>query len=88
MISQKDVISCISKALKIPSKKIKITSSDIDIEEWDSLGHLNILLNLDKKLKGKVIKIKSMSEAYSVKKIISILKKNKLLKWVVFQLQT
>ena len=88
MISQKDVISCISKALKIPSKKIKITSSDIDIEQWDSLGHLNILLNLDKKLKGKVIKIKSIYEAYSVKKIISILKKNKLLKWVVFQLQT
>lgn len=88
MISQKDVISCISKALKVPSKKIKITSSDKDIEQWDSLGHLNILLNLDKKLKGKVIKIKSISEAYSVKKIISILKKNKLLKWVVFQLQT
>ena len=51
MISQKDVISCISKALKVPSKKIKITSSDKDIEQWDSLGHLNILINLDEKLK-------------------------------------
>ena len=61
--------------MKVPPKKIKITSSDKDIEQWDSLGHLNILLNLDKKLKGKVIKIKSISEAYSVKNNINSEKK-------------
>ena len=80
MISNKDVFSCISKGLKIPIKKIKINSSDKDFEEWHSLGHLNILLNLDKILKGKALKIKDISEAYSVKEIIKILKKNKLLK--------
>jgi len=80
MISQKEALSCISKALKIPNAKIKINSSDKDFEEWDSLGHLNILLSLDKILKGKVITIKTIAEAYSVKKILTILKKNKLLK--------
>ncbi len=80
MISEKNVINCIAKSLKISSKKLTINSSDKDFEEWDSLGHLNIMLNLDKLLKGKVLKLKNISESYSVKKIILILKKNKLIK--------
>lgn len=80
MISEKQVITCISKALKIPEKKISIKSSDKDFDQWDSLGHLNILLGLDKILKGKALKIKNIAETYSVKDLIKILKKNKLLK--------
>ena len=80
MISEKNVINCIAKSLKISSKKLTINSSDKDFEEWDSLGHLNIMLNLDKLFKGKVLKLKNIPESYSVKKIILILKKNKLIK--------
>ncbi|MDC0961113.1 acyl carrier protein [Candidatus Pelagibacter sp.] len=79
MITKKQAISCISKALKVPLGKININSSDKNFENWDSLGHLEILLNLDKALKGKAIKIKDLAQAYSVKKILTILKKNKLL---------
>tara|TARA_X000000950_G_C13512063_1_gene496138 strand:+ start:223 stop:465 length:243 start_codon:yes stop_codon:yes gene_type:complete len=79
MLTKKQVISCISKALKIPSSKININSTDRNFERWDSLGHLEILMNLDKALKGKAIKIQDLAQAHSVKKIFSILKKNKLL---------
>ena len=79
MITKKQAISCISKALKVPIKKIDINSNNRDFEKWDSLGHLEILMNLDKALKGKAIKIEDLAQAYSVKKIFSILKKNKLL---------
>ncbi len=79
MLTKKQVISCISKALKIPSSKININSTDRNFEKWDSLGHLEILMNLDKALKGKAIKIQDLAQAYSVKKIFSVLKKNKLL---------
>lgn len=79
MITKKQVITCISKALKIPSNKISINSSDKDFEKWDSLGHLEILMNLDKTLKGKAINIQDLAQADSVKKIFSVLKKNKLL---------
>ena len=79
MITKKQVITCISKALKIPSNKININSSDKDFEKWDSLGHLEILMNLDKTLKGKAINIQDLAQADSVKKIFSVLKKNKLL---------
>lgn len=79
MLTKKQVISCISKALKIPSSKININSTDRNFERWDSLGHLEILMNLDKALKGKAIKIQDLAQAHSVKKIFSVLKKNKLL---------
>ena len=87
MLTKKQVISCISKALKVPNSKISINSSDKDFERWDSLGHLEILMSLDKTLKGKAIKIEDLAQAHSVKKILSILKKNKLLNWVVFLFQ-
>jgi|TARA_X000000950_G_scaffold214902_1_gene258605 acyl carrier protein len=79
MITKKQVISCISKALKVPNSKININLSDKNFENWDSLGHLEILMNLDKALKGKAIKIEDLAQAYSVKKIFTVLKKNKLL---------
>ena len=54
-------------------------SKDKDFERWDSLGHLEILLNLDKALKGKAVKIEDLSDANNVKKIFAALKKHKLL---------
>ena len=80
MISKKEVIICISKALKVPAQNIKDNFKSDDCDEWDSLGQLNIMMSLDKKLKGKVVKIKEISEANSLKKIYKILQKNKLLK--------
>ena len=79
MITKKQVISCISKALEVPNTKIKDNSTDEDFEKWDSLGHLEILLSLDKILKGKAIEIEDLAQAYSVKKILTVLRKNKLL---------
>ena len=79
MINQKKVISIISKSLKVSSSKISINSSDKDFKRWDSLGHLEILLNLDKALEGKATKVAGLAQAYSVKKILTVLKKNKLL---------
>ena len=51
-----------------------------DIEEWDSLGHLEILTKIDKETKGKAGKIKNLSSSQSLKEIFEILKKNKLIK--------
>ena len=79
MITKKQVITCISKALKVPGSKVKDSSTDKDFERWDSLGHLEILMNLDKALKGKAIKINDLAQAHSVKKILLVLKKNNLL---------
>ena len=54
MLTEKKVISIISKSLKT---KITINSNTNNIESWDSIGHLEILASLDKLSKGKISKI-------------------------------
>tara|TARA_B100001121_G_C18624823_1_gene591199 strand:+ start:997 stop:1239 length:243 start_codon:yes stop_codon:yes gene_type:complete len=80
MLDKQELFILISKALKIPKKKINLNLKVGDIEEWDSLGQLEILIKIDKQTKGKAGKIKNLSECESVKKIYECLKKNKLLK--------
>ena len=74
MLNEGKVISSISKSLKT---KITINSSVKNTENWDSIGHLQILANLDKLTKGKISKIEEFSEADSVQSIIKILKKKR-----------
>jgi acyl carrier protein len=78
-LMEKDIFKCIEVTLELSSKKIDIDSEMKEIEEWDSLGHLAILVALDKKFNGKVSKIDEMASADTVKKIINLLKLNKLI---------
>jgi len=78
MISEKKVISIIQSVLGAENK-INLKSSSNNTEDWDSLAHLNILEKLDKVSKGKAGNIAELATAGSVKKILSILKKKKLL---------
>jgi len=79
-ISKKEIFQIVAKSLQVSEKKIDEKVSFNNFQEWDSMSHLNILIALDQKLSGKAQKIKELSEAYSVKKIIQILNKKKLLK--------
>ena len=78
--NEKNIIKCVAKGLQISLKKINISSSFKNIDKWDSLGHLNILTELDNSLNGKAFKLAGLAKAYSVKEIIKILKTHKLLK--------
>ena len=74
MLTDKKVISIISKSLKT---KITINSNINNTENWDSIGHLEILASLDKISKGKISKINEISNTTSVKSIIRVLTKKK-----------
>lgn len=78
-MNEKDVIEIIEIALKLEDSHIDIDSSVNNVEEWDSLGHLGVLVALDKAFDGKVGSIKLMAEANSVAKILEILKANSLI---------
>ena len=78
--SKKDVIKVIAKSLGVSEKKINEKTSSKNWDKWDSMSHLTILISLDKMLSGKAQKIQELSNAYSVKKILKILSKKKLLK--------
>ena len=79
-ITKKEVFNCIAKALKLNPKKINIDSNSDNTRNWDSLGQLNIITELDKKLKGKTFEINKLANAHSSKKLIELLKSKKLLK--------
>ena len=78
-MTENDLFKLIKTSLKT-SKKIDLKSASRNIEEWDSLGQLSILTTLDKRFKNKATKLTKLATAETVKDIVSILKKAKLVK--------
>lgn len=78
-ISQANVIAVIEKALEMEAGLLREDTRAEDIETWDSLGQLSMLVALDKLFDGKVANITDMAEADSVAKILNILKLHSLL---------
>ena len=72
-----ELCSILNSAMEIDT--LTVQSSMDDIEEWDSLGHLNILAALDSRLDGKIADISAMAEASSVESIVEILTEHKLM---------
>jgi hypothetical protein len=54
--------------------KLTISSSMDNTPEWDSLTHLSILSALDSAYNGRVAAIPEIGSAYSVERIIDLLK--------------
>lgn len=75
-----ELLKLISGALNIDLSNLKIDSLQENIEEWDSLGHLNILVQLDKATNGKASTLPELVEAKSVGDLIKVLSNNNLLK--------
>lgn len=73
----KELCSILNSAMEIDT--LTFESSMDDIEEWDSLGHLNILAALDSRLDGKIADISALAEASSVVSIVEILTEHKLM---------
>ena len=78
-ISVSIVVSAIEQALNIQPGLILESTRAEQIEAWDSLGHLSILVALDKLFEGKLAQIGEMADANSVPKILSVLKTHELL---------
>ena len=77
--AKNDIVKIIAKILKVSVEKVEKIDNYTKIESWDSLAQLDIISALDKKLKGQLSKIKNIAEITSIKKIISLLKKNSLI---------
>ncbi len=78
-ITQNDIIATIEKALELQPGSLTETTLTDEIENWDSLGQLSILVALDKLFDGKIAGIREMAEADSVGKILVILRQHSLL---------
>lgn len=72
-MNKKEFITTLLKCLNIKKKK------NLENLSWDSLGHLTILIELEKKFPNKITSIKNISEANNQKKLFKLLKSKKLL---------
>ncbi len=68
-MNKKDIFQLISKNLKVPEEDINIETSSKNFGAWDSLAHLRIILELEKRSNIKV-RNDQIGELNSVKKII------------------
>ena len=78
-IYQSDVIAVIENALELKLGSLGDATRFEDIESWDSLGRLSVLVALDTLFDGKIANISEMAEAKSIPEIINILKVHSLL---------
>ena len=67
--SKEDIVKIIAKILKMSPQKIEKIDNYTKMDSWDSLAQLDIISAIDIKLKGKINKIKNISEVKSVKKL-------------------
>ena len=76
-LNNKKLFSIISKLLEVSPSKISLKTSSENLDEFDSLGILNIATYFEKKTNNKKLKyyIKDFS---SIKNIIKFLEKNNI----------
>lgn len=71
-----DIIMIAAETFKLDSKDLKLTDSSLTVEGWDSLAHLNLIVNLEEHFKVKlstqeVMNLQTLSDAQKI-----ILEKN------------
>ena len=72
-IDLQQVISIVSRNIKVPVKDINLNSKSSDFYQWDSLAQVNIILEIEKNI-NKEIGASKMGELTSIKSILSYLK--------------
>jgi acyl carrier protein len=78
-MNNKDIVKIIAKALNTSEDLVTMGGSTDNIENWDSLGHLSILVALDKAFNGELANIAEMATADSVSKIVKVLEEHSLI---------
>lgn len=79
MITYDELLNIIEEALEVPHGSIRNENNRDWAENWDSLGHLSILIKLDQRLDGRCSEIRELANAYSIDTITKILRINDLM---------
>ena len=78
-ITHSEVIAVIEKALEMEPGLLGENTRAEEVDMWDSMGQLSILVALDELFDGKIASINEMAESDSMPKILNILKQHSLL---------
>jgi acyl carrier protein len=67
---QNEILQLLAEALEVDVNEININSTSNDFAEWDSLGHLTILQQLDAKYNNITDNAPELASASTVKEIV------------------
>jgi acyl carrier protein len=67
------LITGITEALEVEAHQVNIDTKSSDLEEWDSLGHISIMVFLDKSFNEATERAPALASATSVREIADIL---------------
>ena len=76
-MNNKALFALIAKSLDVDVEKINMDTQSSDIDDWDSLGHLTILMDLEAAFPKEYNSDPRMASVTSVKEIIDILSDSK-----------
>ncbi|MDB2342441.1 hypothetical protein N9V46_02430 [Flavobacteriaceae bacterium] len=71
-----EIFKIICEALGSDLSQFSIESTSNDIDEWDSLGHLSILQELDLKYDNITERVPELASVSSVKEIVDLVISN------------
>ena len=77
-MNQREFLNAVAEALEVDPSRINIDLKLGDLSEWDSLGHLTILSNLDALTGEKASEIKDLGSLGSLNEIWKALVKEGL----------
>lgn len=75
-MSASKIIEIFEDILDIENGKINLNSTPEDIEEWDSVATINIIVAIEEEF-GIKFKLKDIQEAKSVKDFLELIEENK-----------
>ena len=67
---EQEIFNVIAKALDVDATQINLETNSNDLEEWDSLGHLSLLMELDKAFNDVSEKAPQLASASTVKEVV------------------
>jgi acyl carrier protein len=64
-ISDENLISTVSQSLDVPPERLSLASSRDSVEEWDSLGHIMLMLAVEREF-GRKLRFEQIEQIQSI----------------------
>jgi len=74
MISSDDLLRVVAEGLEVDLSDVSMDTKSSDLVDWDSLGHLNLLMKLDENFDDISEKVPNLASVSSVKEIYDLIK--------------
>lgn len=77
-LTENQILDILTDALSPRATRLTMETRSQDIAEWDSMGHLAVLVSLDSALNGRAASVNHLVTSRSVREIVQVLRQHSL----------